>query len=305
MFWRDLLHEQAGIATRQQLIDGRLTASRIRAELDGGRWRALNEQVICTHNGPLTELQKQWAAVLSTPEPVALCGLTTLVNSGVRGVDADSIHILVERGARVLAIDGVEVSVHESRRFSPEDVIQRQPPTVALERATIDAAVWSKDIKTAFRITVAPVQQRLTTAGRLKAVLLSAGSVKFRRPLLQFIRDLEGGAEALSEVEFLRWCRRHRLPEPATQVRYDRNGRRRYLDATFRLPDGSTLFVEIDGGVHLLLSVRWEDTLKDNDAVLANRKTLRFTSAAIYADDPRALLQLREALGTCQPLMAS
>ncbi|MBV9485045.1 MAG: hypothetical protein JO246_03215 [Frankiaceae bacterium] len=293
----DRLADQSGVGRREQLYSAGLTEAEVRAEIDGRRWHAVNDVVVVTHNGPLTQEQQQWAVVLSCREPVGLGGLTAIANHGVKGFDTDTVHVVVTKGARPLDVPGVAIHVHESRRFTSDDLIQRLPPMTSLERSTIDAAVWSKDIRTAFRICVAPVQQRLTTATRLRRELLAAGAVHFRRPLLLFLADLEGGAEALSEVVFLRWCRRHRLPKPETSVRYDRNGRRRYLDATFRLPDGSALFVEIDGGIHLLLMVRWEDTIKDNDAVLANRKTLRFASAAIYADDPRALRQLREALG--------
>jgi hypothetical protein len=80
-------------------------------------------------------------------------------------------------------------------------------------------------------------------------------------------------------------------------VRLDSGGRRRYLDATFRLPGGRVVRVEIDGGVHLSLTTRWLDTLKDNDATLAGQLVLRFPSVALYLDDPRAVHQLRRALG--------
>jgi hypothetical protein len=194
-------------------------------------------------------------------------------------------------------VPGVKVVVHESRRFTASDVLPRLPPITTIERATIDAAVWSPDIKTATRLIAAAIQQRRTSATRLHDELSAAGSVRFRRVLLPFIADLEGGAEALSEVAFLRWCRRRGFPKPETRVRHDHLGRRRYLDATFRTARGDVLFVEIDGGIHLTLAVRWADTAKDNDAVIANQKTLRFPSIAIYSDDPQALRQLRDALG--------
>lgn len=77
----------------------------------------------------------------------------------------------------------------------------------------------------------------------------------------------------------------------------DRAGRWRYLDAEFELPDGRIVRVEIDGGVHVALRVRAEDNLKDNDATLSGRGVLRYASPLIYADDPRAVAQLRRALG--------
>jgi hypothetical protein len=296
----DMLKEQAGVCTRQQLHEMGASESYFRAQIAARRWQSLNDSVICTHNGSLTATQQRWAAVLTAQPPVALASLTALECWGVAGLATADIHILVRRGARVSPLPPVKLVVHESRRFDAVDVLPRLPPITTVERATIDAAVWSLDVKTATRVICAPVQQRLTTPGRIGEELTAAGQVKFRGILLPFIADLEGGAEALSEVAFLRWCRRHGFPKPHTRVRYDHAGRRRYLDATFRTADGRTLFVEIDGGIHLTLTTRWLDTAKDNDAVIANQKTLRFPSIAIYADDPRAIAQLRAALGSCQ-----
>jgi very-short-patch-repair endonuclease len=219
---------------------------------------------------------------------------------GIAGFGGEAVHIVVPRGARALRVPGVEVVVHESRRFSAADILPRLPPTVGLERATIDAAVWSVDIRTATTVITAPIQQRRTTAVRLREELAAAGQVRFRRVLFPFLADLEGGAEALSEVAFLRWCRQHRLPKPILQVRTDHFGRRRYLDAVFSARDNRRVLVEIDGGVHLTLAARWKDTAKDNDAAIAGETTLRFPSVAIYADDPLVVRQIEAALRTCQ-----
>jgi hypothetical protein len=43
--------------------------------------------------------------------------------------------------------------------------------------------------------------------------------------------------------------------------------------------------------------VRSRDTLKDNEASLDRRLVLRFASAAIYADEPQAVAQIRRGLG--------
>jgi hypothetical protein len=195
----------------------------------------------------------------------------------------------------------VRIVIHESRRFRASDVFTaRSPAVTSLERAVVDAAVWTADLTTACRIIVAPVQQRRTTAARIAAELARAGQVRHRRQLAALLADMAGGAEALSEIEFLRFCRRHRLPRPTCQVRLDAGGRRRFLDAIFELADGTIVRVEIDGGVHLSLTARWRDTAKDNDALLDGVAVLRFPSVAIYTDDPLAVRQLRRALATCQ-----
>jgi hypothetical protein len=301
----DLLAEQAQVATRAQLRSVGVSDSHLRAELAARRWRELNDQVISTHNGPLTSEQRRWAVGLSALGLWAMCGLTAVEIGGVRGFETLTVHILVRSGAHVLPVLGVRVLVHESRRFEADDVVIRNAmPATTLARAAVDAAVWSDDIGLAHRIFVAPVQQRLEKPDRMLTKLLNAGRVRHRRVLLALANDLCGGAQALSEVEFLRFCRRHRLPRPKCQHREDSQGRRRYLDASFELPDGRLVRVEVDGGIHLSLATRWTDTAKDNDAMLDRRLVLRFPSIAIYTDNPRAVAQLRRALGTCQGHMS-
>lgn len=299
---REHLADQHGVATRTQLQSWGYSRAEVRAHVDGNRWRELNDHVIVTHNGPLTWRQTLWAVDLSASGLHAMCGLTSMRMWRVSGFESDVVHLLVPRGAKPLEVDGVVVHVHESRRFCPGDVVRGPGPQLTrLARSTVDAAVWSQQLWTAFRIFVAPVQQRRETAAALHRELLTAGRVRHRRELLALAGDLCGGAEALSEVEFLRFCRRHGFPRPTCQRRMDVAGRWRYLDATFVRADGSLLRVEIDGGIHLSLVVRSRDTIKDNDANLRGRLVLRFASAAIYADDPQAVAQIRMGL---QPVRA-
>ena len=293
-----LIARQSGLARRDQLHSVGVTPGYLDAQLDGGRWRELNDRVICTHNGPLTPRQRLWAIGLSAQGIWAMCGLTVLEMCAVRGFATRVVHILVARGFHVLPVADVEIHVHESRRFGPEDVASINGlPSTRLPRATIDAAAWTPDPREACRILVAPVQQRLLTATSLRSELLAAGQVRHRRTLLALANDLGGGAQALSEVEFLRFCRRHGLPKPRCQVRLDSRGRRRYLDVEFRRADGELVRAEIDGGIHLQLFVRWQDTAKDNELGLRKSFVFRFPSVAIYLDDPVAVSQLRRGLG--------
>lgn len=293
------LREQCGVATRQQLESAGLSESRVRAQLAAGRWRELNERVIVTHNGPLTWQQQLWAVDLSATDPHAMTGLTAMQMWGIRGFETGDIHVLVAHGGRVLGVDRTTVVVHESRRFTATDIWRgRAPQLVSLPRATVDSAVWSGDLWTAYRVFVSPVQQRKALATEMHQEISRTTRVRHRRQLLALANDLCGGAEALSEVEFLRFCRRHDLPRPRCQRRMGSGGRWRYLDATFTRKDGTLLRVEIDGGVHLSLAVRSRDTLKDNWANLDGRLVLRFASAAIYADDPEVVAQIRQGLAS-------
>jgi len=286
------------MATREQLLASGLSEAEILSNIDGRRWRRLNDHVVATHNGPLARRQAMWAVVLSAQAPVALCSDTVYELFDVPGADTERIHVLVTRGARVLAVPGVQVKVHESRRFPPEDeiVVRDGLPITRLARAAVDTAVWSRDVRRAWRMAVAPVQARRLRPGQILAELEKAGKVRHRQTLRLLLVDLDGGAQALSEVEFIRFCRRNGFPNPKCQVRYDVKGRRRYLDAELRRRSGRPVRVEIDGGIHLKLEVRARDTIKDNDAHIAGELVLRYASISIYTDDPDAVRQLREAL---------
>src|SRR3954447_14891474 len=175
----------------------------------------------------------------------------------------------------------------------------------SLSRSSVDAAGWSRDVLTAHRIFVSVVQQLGVRPGKLLEDLEAAGRVRHRQTLRRLLVDLEGGAQALSEVAFLAFCRRHGFPRPELQVRLDAAGRRRYLDAKFRRRDGSVFHVEVDGGVHLTLKARWKDTRKDNDSALSGQLVLRFPSVAIYTDDAEAVSQIRCGFAGVTPALVS
>ncbi|HVI38403.1 MAG TPA: hypothetical protein VM684_19350, partial [Gaiellales bacterium] len=168
---------------------------------------------------------------------------------------------------------------------------------VSVERALVDAAVWSRRPRTACGILAAGVQQRLSSATRLLAELERAGAVRHRGLLRHALLDIDGGAQAVSEIDFIRFCARNGLPRPKHQiVRRDANGRRRYLDATLVGPSGRVVRVEIDGALHLVVQNYWSDMYRGNDLSIARETALRFPTFVIYADDPDALDQLRRAL---------
>lgn len=248
----------SGVVTRHHLLLAGLSADQVLAQIESGRWRQVNEAVVVLHNGPLRPEQRELAAVFSAPGPVALAGLTAAAKWGLKGFETDAVHVVVPRGSRLLELPGIDVVVHESRRFDAGDVrFLGHPPRVAAARALVDAAAWSASDRRAARIVVAGVQQRLVTVSLLASELDGVGRVRHCRMLRLLLNDLAGGAQALSEVEFLRFCRRNGFPRPELNVRFDARGRRRYLDAKFRRPDGRIETVEIDGGVHLSLTQRW------------------------------------------------
>ncbi|MGH8860611.1 MAG: hypothetical protein ACRDVG_05145, partial [Jatrophihabitantaceae bacterium] len=146
-------------------------------------------------------------------------------------------------------------------------------------------------------ILAAGVQQRLVGAGELFAALQAAARVRHHEALTLAAQDIAQGSEALSEIEFVRLCRRNGLPGPDRQsVRREPSGRRRYLDAEWRRPDGRRVVVEIDGALHLIVTNWYTYQLRQNEVALGGAIMLRFPSVVVRTEQAVVVDQLRRAL---------
>lgn len=110
----------------------------------------------------------------------------------------------------------------------------------------------------------------------------------------QTVADIAGGAEALSEIDFVRLCRRHGLPAPHLQQRRaDASGRTRWLDAYWR---EWGLHVEIDGAHHMDVRHWAADMRRQNDVWTSGDRVLRFPAWLIRARPTEVADSLRRAL---------
>lgn len=146
-------------------------------------------------------------------------------------------------------------------------------------------------------LLAAAVQQRLVGAVALRGALERHRRVRHRAALLAAVHDIAGGAQALSEIDFARLCRRFGLPEPERQaVRAERSGRRRYLDAVWRRADRRLVVVEVDGAVHLAVNRWWADQLRQNELTPADAIVLRYPSVVVHEEPALVASQLRRVL---------
>ena len=111
------------------------------------------------------------------------------------------------------------------------------------------------------------------------------------------VDDVGQGAQALSEIDLGRLCRRYGLPQPVRQaVRADRYGRRRYVDAEWISRSGRTIVAEVDGALHLAPRRWWDDQLRQNELVLTGDLVLRFPSVIVRHEQQIVAGQLGRAL---------
>ncbi|MEK8109529.1 hypothetical protein NKG94_43360 [Micromonospora sp. M12] len=131
------------------------------------------------------------------------------------------MHVLVpaaRRAARTtlrrLPLDMPAVLVHRTSVLPESHCQLARPPRTTTARALVDAAGWAGSVDEAQAVLAAGCQQRRVLPEELRAVLDVLPRAPRRQLIGQTISDIEGGAQALSEIDFLRLCRQHRLPAP-------------------------------------------------------------------------------------------
>jgi hypothetical protein len=298
MSLEDLSDQQTQVAHRRQLRDCGLTRSGVAAQLRARRWQAVGPVVVVLHNGPLTTEQKRWATVLSAGRRAALAGRTALEEAGLKRWESAAVQVLVPVGGDVPQLPGIAIEVHRTRRDEAYRLkIVGSPPRTAIERSALDAASWSDSPRACAGILAAVVQQRLSTASRLIAALEKGGPVRHRPLMRHTLQDIEGGAQALTEIDIGKLCRSEGLNVTARQsVRLDAQGGRRYLDGIVTAENGKQVAFEVDGAVHLLVRTYWEDMMRSNELFIAGVGQLRFPSYAVRAEGAVVVDQFRRAL---------
>lgn len=206
------------------------------------------------------------------------------------------VHVVVPGGTHVRRLPGIATRVHyvaawDDGQLRSGQARQRIAPAVALAASTFVRP------RPAIGILAAAVQQRLVRAGDLRAAVEASPRLRLRHALLAAVSDIEMGAQALSEIDFARLCRRRGLPAPQRQVvRPDRYGRRRYLDAEWITRTGRRLVAEVDGALHLIAMRWWEDQIRQNEVVLTDRVVLRFPTVYVRHEQMVTVDQLRRGL---------
>jgi hypothetical protein len=290
-----LAAQQAGVLSRRQLADLGVTRHQIRDAVRARRWRLLG-QVVVVHRGPLVGDARVWTAVLHLGPGAALAAWTAAEAAGLSGFSREAVHVIVPRGHRIRALPWMKV--HESRRLREGDVRPTGLPTVGVARAVIDMAAWGATSRGACAALAAVVQQRLTTVEQLRTELEAAGRINRRRLIAATLADIDGGSQALDEIDLVRLCRRYGLPTPQRQSkRKDSKGRVRYLDAWLRRADGRIVHVEVDGAVHLTALNWWDDMDRQTDLAIAeDALVVRLASVSLRIDQRGAALRIARAL---------
>jgi hypothetical protein len=271
------------------------STAQIRAQVDARRWQRVGRSVVL-HNSTLSA-EDRWQVTLSNCGPRAvLTAFTAVAELGLTGWEDEAVHVLVPGGTHVTNPSGALLRVHFTGNWAREQRLLARPIHAAAP-ALLRAAATFRSPRPACGILAAGVQQQLVSTEQLAHALTNSGRIRHRAALLSAVRDISQGADALSEIDFARLCRRYRLPPPERQaVRVEPSGRRRYLDALWVRVDGRTVAAEVDGAVHLVARRWWDDQLRQNELSLGGAMVLRFPSVVVRTEPGLVADQLRRAL---------
>jgi hypothetical protein len=173
----------------------------------------------------------------------------------------------------------------------------RTPQQIRVAPAVLHAAAWAITDRAAEWRVAAAVQRRLVTVSQLRETLPLLPKLPRRRTIRLVLDDVELGAHARTELDFLAFLRRNSLPLPdRLQFKVRANGVR-YLVAWWA---AQRVAAEIDGTHHMDVGSWDDDTLRSNAVVVAARDDrvmlLRVTAGNMRHKEAELAKQFRLAL---------
>lgn len=293
----ELAREQVGVLAYDQLHELGWSRHRIESEVALDRWTHVAPRVVALQNAPLRRPQLLWLGVLHAGPSSRLSHGTACEEAGLSFlVDDPMVHVLTAKSADVSALPGFRF--HQTRRpFQLWTHSGGGVPRLGIEHAALLTAERDNHLRRAIGLLAACVQQRLTTAERLLGASTDIRKLRHGAILRLALGDIAGGAHSFAEIDIGSLCKEAGLRPPDRQrIRPDRQGRRRYLDCEWVLPDGSIVVLEIDGSFHIRTSHWWKDMKRERGVVISGRRVLRCASVEIRLD-PAGIIDDLVAIG--------
>ncbi len=284
-----LVADQCGVVSRAQLLSHGETPASIRRRLRRREFTLVHPGVYVDHTGPLTWLQRAWAATLHA-WPAALSGTAAMrahEGPGSRR-PVEVIEVAVGRSRTLVSPPGVRIK--RIRHLEERALWSLGPPRLRYEDAAIGVACLAATDLDALRFLSDVVQGRRSTAARLLAEVAARVRLPRRRWLSSVLADIADGTCSVLEHGYLtRVVRAHGLPEGARQVRDGDGTRVVYRDTEHT--DG--LVVELDGRLfHDSARHRDADMERDLDAAIAGKATVRLGWGQVFGRSCRTAAKM-------------
>jgi very-short-patch-repair endonuclease len=254
----DLARRQYGIVTRQQLLAAGWSASGIARDRQAGRLHEVHAGVYAVGHRALTDRARWLAAVLACKGSVLShrsAGALWELPIGDNGLT----HVIAPTKHRRRRVDSHQGAVADRDRTTRHGI-----PVTTIARTLVDLS-HSLDDESLHRVVREAQFRGVFDEARVKETLTRRPSARLRTYL---------GVTTLTQTEledrFLRLCRRHRIPTPATQY-----GTKPRVDFIWH---DQRLVVEVDGWeAHRTRVAFQQDRTTTNALQLQGLVVLRYT----------------------------
>lgn len=282
---------QGGVLSRPQLYALGVTRYEIRGQVRAHRWQLIGDQSVCLHNGVISDVGHQWAAVFQGGPRACLDGASALVAGGLMHFIVEQHRVSVPRGARIRRSRLYDI--RQTRRWAAADLAPSGIPRTRPDVAGVRAALWAVSDRQAIYVLTLVVQQGLASAEQMGQQALRIQRDRRRRLVHDTIIDLLDGARSLGELDVVRALGSRGLPLPSRQVLRRDRSHRYYLDLYW---EDFGLVVEVDGIQHTWASNVVNDALRQNSLVIASDRVLRLPLLGLRLEPDAFFDQIEEAL---------
>jgi hypothetical protein len=285
----ELVDWQAGVISRQQLLDAGLTAKMVVRRLDSGRWQVLHRGVYATFTGTPGRQTQLWAAVLRAGDGAVLSHQTAAELHGLSDSPAERIYVTVPAWRRV---ESPGLVIRISGRIDEARQANREPARTTVEETVLDLVQLTGTFDDVCGWITRACSRGLTTEERLRAALAIRKKMRWRAELNDVLAATGGGIHSVLEYRYIRDVERaHGLPRSRHQVRAVTGSKVVYRDTYY--PE-YRVAVELDGRLAHQDEDRWRDSHRDNTAGAVGVYTSRYSWRDVVGRPcETALLQAR------------
>ena len=206
-----LLRRQHGVVTRRQALE-HLSESALGERL-GRQWQVLLPGIYVAQTGPVTGLQRLWAALLFGGHNSMLDDTTALREYGVKYLPDDTrVRLLVPATVQRASRDFVAVrrTIHLPKPLTGRGGIRLAPKS----RALTDFALRYDDERAVLAVLASAVQRRQVSLEWLDEELKIAPA-RGRRRFVRVMEELHAGVRSAPEGDIKRLAQSSKiLPEP-------------------------------------------------------------------------------------------
>lgn len=289
----DVLRRQGYLITRSQALEAGWSEGTLRYRTRAaGPWGVVLPGVYTNHNGPLTGVQREIAAVLYAGRGCVITGQAALQRHGVPIPKTEVVDVLIPHSTRRQSAGFVRV--HRTSRMPERPWVSNGIRWAPVTRAVADVARGGLALREVRAVVAAAVQRRQCTIQQLAAEL-GAGRPQGSSALRAALEEVADGVASAAEGDLRRLVRVSRLPEPLYNPQL-------YVgDEFLAQPDlwwrDAGVAGELDSREWHLSPELWQKTIARHSAMSAQGIiVLHFTPSQIKTDAARVVGELRSAI---------